>query len=84
VKERNILATQAAERKRLNPGYGEAEAEERERVVRRTQRGIKHVLTERYYTWEEARQLAEKDPEIDLSGNGPAYTPASSLEVSVG
>jgi large subunit ribosomal protein L47 len=49
--------------------------------VKWTQRSIKHVLTERYYTWEEARQLAEEDPEIDLSGNGPVYTPAASLEV---
>ncbi len=43
-------------------------------------RGIKHVLTERYYAWEDAVALAEKDPEIDLSGNGPAYTPQEYLE----
>jgi large subunit ribosomal protein L47 len=33
------------------------------------------VLTERYYSWEEARQLARDDPEVDLSGEGPAYIP---------
>ncbi|KAA8901700.1 mitochondrial 39-S ribosomal protein L47 (MRP-L47)-domain-containing protein [Sphaerosporella brunnea] len=78
VKERNIIATQMAERKRLNPGYGEHEAQEREKVVLRTQRSIKHVLTERYYAWEEAKKLAEKDPEINLSGEGPLINVPSS------
>ena len=42
--------------------------------VRRTQRAIKHVLTERFYAWQEARQLASQDPEIDLTAvNKPAY-----------
>lgn len=45
--------------------------------MRRTQRAIKHVLTERYYAWEESRKLAKTDPEVDLSGNGAAYTPTS-------
>jgi len=43
-------------------------------------RGIKHVLTERQYVWEDAVKLAESDPEIDLSGNGPAFTPTEFLE----
>ena len=43
--------------------------------VRWTQRAIKQVLTERYYSWREADILAKSDPEIDLSGNGPIYTP---------
>jgi large subunit ribosomal protein L47 len=83
VKERNIMATQMMERKRLKPGYGEFEAKERDKIVRKTQRAIKHVLTERYYAWEEASSLAVKDPEIDLSGNGPLYTPAPTLEVGL-
>ncbi|EEY18268.1 50S ribosomal protein L4 [Verticillium alfalfae VaMs.102] len=41
-----------------------------------TMQGIKHVLTERYYLWEDARELAKTDPEIDLSGNGEAYQPS--------
>lgn len=41
---------------------------------------IKHVLTERFYTWEDAVALAQTDPEIDLSGNGPAFRPAAYLE----
>lgn len=43
--------------------------------VRKTQAAIKHALTERFYAWEDARKLAEQDPEVDLSGAGPAYTP---------
>jgi len=34
---------------------------------------IRHVLTERFYAWEDAVKLAKHDPEVDLSGNGPAY-----------
>jgi len=30
-------------------------------------RGIKHVLTERHYAYEEARRLAATDPDIDLN-----------------
>lgn len=43
-------------------------------------RGIKHVLTERFYTWEDAVTLAQTDPEIDLTGEGPAFRPAAYLE----
>ncbi|EPS41733.1 hypothetical protein H072_4372 [Dactylellina haptotyla CBS 200.50] len=75
VRERNILATQQIERERLKPGYGESEAYMRDRLVRDTQRGIKHALTERYYAWQEALKVADSDPEIDLSGGGPAYNP---------
>lgn len=45
-------------------------------------RGIKHVLTERFYTWEDAVKVAETDPEVDLTGNGPAFTPSNFLEDS--
>lgn len=38
-------------------------------------RAIKHVLTERYYLWEDAHKLARIDPDIDLSGQGEAYVP---------
>lgn len=43
--------------------------------MRWTQRAIKQVLTERYYSWRDAELIAQKDPEIDLSGNGPLYSP---------
>ncbi|KAI9795150.1 MAG: 54S ribosomal protein L4 mitochondrial [Peltula sp. TS41687] len=75
VKERNRLATEGFERARLKAGYGEHEAQQRDTAVRRTQRAIKHVLTERYYAWDEARKLARNDPEVDLSGQGRAYKP---------
>ncbi|KAI9843102.1 MAG: 54S ribosomal protein L4 mitochondrial [Thelocarpon superellum] len=81
VKERNRLATEAFERQRVQAGYGDYEAKRRDTTVRRTQRAIKHVLTERYYAWDEARRAARSDPEIDLSGQGPAYRPGD-FEVS--
>lgn len=34
------------------------------------------MLTERYYSWEEARKLANNDSEVDLSGEGTAYMPS--------
>ena len=30
-------------------------------------RRIKHTLTERYYAWQDAAELAKSDPEIDLT-----------------
>lgn len=48
--------------------------------VRKTQRSIKQVLTERFYSWTEAEKLAQRDPEIDLSGNGPIFTPSEFVE----
>lgn len=52
--------------------------------VRKTQAAIKHALTERFYAWEDARKLAQQDPEVDLSGEGPAYAPSGShLEEAV-
>lgn len=32
-------------------------------------------MTERYYSWQDAVIIAKDDPEIDLSGDGPLYTP---------
>lgn len=43
-------------------------------------RGIKHVLTERFYAWEDAAKLAEQDPEIDLSNPENPYKPSTFLE----
>jgi large subunit ribosomal protein L47 len=45
-----------------------------------TQRAIKQALTERYYAWRDAEAIAKDDPEIDLSGNGPIYTPSEFFE----
>ncbi|KAK4193934.1 mitochondrial 39-S ribosomal protein L47 (MRP-L47)-domain-containing protein [Podospora australis] len=80
VKERNRIATGNWERNKSKLGFGESEADRRDREVRITMRGIKHVLTERLYAWEDAVALAKNDPEIDLSGNGPAFTPTQYLE----
>lgn len=48
--------------------------------VRKTMKAIRHVLLERYYVWEDAAKLAKNDPEINLSGDGPAYTPQSFMD----
>ncbi len=52
----------------------------RVRQVRATMRAIKHVLTERFYVWEDAVKLSETDPEVNLSGDGPAFIPSDYLE----
>lgn len=38
-------------------------------------KAIKHVLTERYYLWEDAYELAREDRDINLSGEGDVYSP---------
>ncbi|KAK0714637.1 mitochondrial 39-S ribosomal protein L47 (MRP-L47)-domain-containing protein [Lasiosphaeris hirsuta] len=80
VKEQNRIATAKWERDNRQLGYGGAEAETRRKTVLATQKAIKHVLTERFYAWEDAVELAKSDPEINLSGDGPAFTPQEYLE----
>ena len=45
-----------------------------------TQRAIKQVLTERYYSWRDAEDIAKTDPEVNLQGDGPVYTPSEFME----
>lgn len=41
-------------------------------------RAIKHTLTERFYTWEDAVEVAKSDPELNLEGGeGQVYTPST-------
>ena len=40
-------------------------------------KAIRHTLTERYYLWEDARTLAQSDPEVNLTGKADAYRPGS-------
>jgi large subunit ribosomal protein L47 len=41
-------------------------------------RAIKHALTERFYTWQDAVEVAKSDPEINLQGGeGQVYTPSA-------
>ncbi|KAK6852623.1 MRP-L47-domain-containing protein [Apiospora arundinis] len=83
VKERNRIATATRERQRLKLVVGEDESKTRNYEIWKTMKAIKHTLTERYYVWEDARELAEKDPEIDLSGKGNPYTPGDYMEEDV-
>lgn len=80
VKERNRIATAELEREASKLGFGAAEGQARDKEVQLTMRAIKHVLTERYYAWEDAVKLAESDPEVNLSGRGTPFTPMEYLE----
>ncbi|KAI0098222.1 mitochondrial 39-S ribosomal protein L47 (MRP-L47)-domain-containing protein [Nemania sp. FL0031] len=80
VKEQNRLATARKERRRLKFTDGGDEGEARFREVRKTMWAIKHALTERWYLWEDARKLAETDPEIDLSNVQNPFVPRDYLE----
>lgn len=44
----------------------------------RTMRAVKHALTERYYTWQDAVDVAKSDPEIDMQAkDGQVYKPGA-------
>lgn len=52
--------------------------------LRKTQKAIKTCLTERWYSWEEARVAAMEDEEVDLYAGqegGTAYLPKEYTEV---
>lgn len=51
--------------------------------MRRTQRAIKQVLTERFYSWRDAEEVAKNDIEISLDGDGPIYVPQAFEEESL-
>ncbi|GAB1739631.1 hypothetical protein NU219Hw_g4578t2 [Hortaea werneckii] len=75
VKERNQLATEQEERKRIermgySAGggsiYGDHESGRRDTEVRKTMYAIRGALRERWYTWENARVEGMEDEEVDL------------------
>ncbi|KAI8624491.1 mitochondrial 39-S ribosomal protein L47 (MRP-L47)-domain-containing protein [Xylariaceae sp. FL1651] len=80
IKEQNRISTARKERSRLKLPDGAPEAAERLAEVRKTMKSIKHALTERWYLWEDARKLAETDPEVDLSNTRSPFTPKDYLE----
>ena len=49
--------------------------------VKKTMKAIKHVLTERFYLWEDAYELAGSDKEINLNGQGDIYSPSEDAGV---
>ncbi|KAL5119447.1 54S ribosomal protein L4 mitochondrial [Pleosporales sp. CAS-2024a] len=74
VKERNRLATEMLERKRLKAGYGDQESQHRDRTVQETMKAIMDTLSERHLAYTEAVELAKHDPNIDLSRtDGPQF-----------
>lgn len=68
AKDKNMILTQETERQRLGAGYGQHEATNRYRVVSVTQRAIKHVLTERWYAWQNALKETKNNPSLLESG----------------
>lgn len=73
-----MLATSKAELTRGKLGFGEREFEARDEEVTKTMRAIKHALTERYYTWQDAVDVAISDPEIDMRAeDGQVYKPGA-------
>jgi len=78
-RERNMIATSQLELERTELGFGRRELENRDEEVRKTMGAIRHALTERYYTWEDAQQVARSDPEIDMNAGeeGQAYNPSA-------
>ncbi|KAH8173070.1 mitochondrial 39-S ribosomal protein l47 (MRP-L47) domain-containing protein [Sarocladium implicatum] len=78
VRERNMLATSKTELNKTRLGFGEREFELRDIEVRKTMRAIKHALTERQYTWEDAVEVAKSDPEIQITeDNRITYQPSA-------
>ncbi|KAI9719940.1 MAG: 54S ribosomal protein L4 mitochondrial [Chrysothrix sp. TS-e1954] len=75
AKERNRVSTSHFERERIKAGLGAKESHDRLLAVMKTQKAIRHVLTERWYAWQEAREIALDDETVDLTGEGPAYDP---------
>ncbi|KAI0597918.1 MRP-L47-domain-containing protein [Biscogniauxia sp. FL1348] len=75
VKEQNRIATARKEKSKMRLQTGEEETANRLKEVRKTMKSIKHALTERFYLWEDARVLAEKDSEVDLGNPEKPYTP---------
>ncbi|KAI1755222.1 mitochondrial 39-S ribosomal protein L47 (MRP-L47)-domain-containing protein [Xylaria castorea] len=80
IKEQNRLVTARKERSRLGFYNGLDECTDRLREVRTTMKSIKHTLIERWYLWEDARKLAQTDPEIDLSNVQSPFMPKDYLE----
>ena len=52
--------------------------------VRETQRSIKHALTERYYAWQEAVDIARKDERYNMTAEGPILSNEEVLEEEEG
>ncbi|KAG8886243.1 54S ribosomal protein L4 mitochondrial [Tulasnella sp. 331] len=68
LRERNLLATQMAEFRRLDISVDLSNSKDKDRRVRKTMSGIKHILNERRLAYDQAKALWEKE-------NGQAILP---------
>jgi large subunit ribosomal protein L47 len=75
LRENNRLLTEKYTRMQLRAGYGNHEAEKRIRAVHKTQKAIRQVLVERWDAWEDAREMAEEDPDIQVTESGTEFAP---------
>jgi large subunit ribosomal protein L47 len=62
----------------VQAGYGDLENKERDKVIQKSMKAIIDVLVERNNAYNEAYQLAQTDPEIDLRLPANQYQPPSS------
>jgi large subunit ribosomal protein L47 len=83
VKERNRLATEKLERRRLGAGFGDEESDERDKTVQNTMKAITDTLVERNNAYREAHKLAAHDPDIDLTRPEQQYQPPAPYEPEV-
>ncbi|KAG9003237.1 54S ribosomal protein L4 mitochondrial [Tulasnella sp. JGI-2019a] len=61
LRERNLLATQMAEFRRLDISVDLSNSKDKDRRVRKTMSGIKHILNERRLAYNQAKELWEKE-----------------------
>ncbi|QDS69798.1 hypothetical protein FKW77_010423 [Venturia effusa] len=82
MKERNRLLTEEVERERLEPGYGQYEADDRMKAVQTTMRSIKEALLERSYAQVDAAELAKVDPDIEYDPEQKTYRYLRRIQVA--
>ncbi|PVH98948.1 MRP-L47-domain-containing protein [Periconia macrospinosa] len=73
VKERNRIATEMLEMKRLNADYQMPMVEGRDEVVQQTMKAIIDTLVERNIAYKDALKIAHQDPTVEFSRTGVRY-----------
>jgi len=73
VKERNRIATEMLEMKRLDADYQSPMVEGRDEVVQQTMKAIIDTLVERNIAYKDALKIAHQDPTVEFSRTGVRY-----------
>ncbi|PHH59233.1 hypothetical protein CDD81_3551 [Ophiocordyceps australis] len=74
-KERNMLSTSMMTLEKTELGFGEDELMHRDNEVRKTMISIKKTLIERFYTWEDAVEVAKADSTLGLEKKNGKLAP---------